>query len=468
MSLLTASEPRTFTPAQERDVVVRLQDVSVRYAVPQEPIHSLKEYVIRRAKNQIHHREFWALRDVNIELKQGEALGIIGRNGAGKSTLLKVVSRVMRPTLGNVWVRGNVAPLLELGAGFHAELTGRENVFLNGTLLGHAHREIAERFDAIVDFAGIWDFIDAPLRTYSTGMAARLGFAVATAWQPDILILDEVLSVGDAEFQLKSAERIQELRAQGATVLLVSHSLDSVQQICDQVAWMDLGRVQALGVPDQVVPLYHDETVQIYRTNQLAHRWGSPEQFRAARANGTVYDDYYFQYCCGQPYDRSPVWLRNFDLIAQHIVETIAPRRALDVGCAIGLLVESLRARRVEAFGIDISRYAIDHVHESIKPYCSVASVLEPLTQKYDLVACIEVLQNLLPIEGERAIANLCQATDDILFSANPTDRRSPTHVNVQPVEYWEQLFAAQGFERDLEFDASFLTPWAMRVRRLR
>lgn len=466
MNLLTASKPQVVASPIERETVVRLQDVAVRYQVPQEAIRSLKEYVIRRAKHQIRHREFWALSDINIEVKQGEALGFIGRNGAGKSTLLKVISRVMRPTLGSVWVRGRVAPLLELGAGFHPELTGRENVFLNGTLLGHTHREVEEKFDSIVDFAQVWEFIDAPLRTYSTGMATRLGFSVATAWQPDILILDEVLSVGDEEFQLRSKERIQQLRVGGATVLLVSHSLETMREICDRVAWIDLGRVQALGLPSEVVKLYQDETVQVHLANQLIQRWETSERFQAARANGAVYDDYYFQYCCGQPYDRSPVWLRNFDLIGQHIVQTIAPRKALDAGCAIGLLVESLRARGVEAFGFDISQYAIDHVHESIKPYCRVASVLEPLTQKYDLVICIEVLQNLLPVEGERAIANLCQATNDILFSANPIDRRSPTHVNVQPIEYWEQLFAAQGFERDREFDASFLTPWAMRFRK--
>ncbi len=263
MSLLTASEPHVLAPPQERDTVVRLQEVAVRYQVPQEPIRSLKEYVIRRTKQQIRHREFWALRDINIEVKRGEALGIIGRNGAGKSTLLKVISRVMRPTRGSVWVHGRIAPLLELGAGFHPELTGRENVFLNGTLLGHSHHEIAKCFDAIVDFAGIWEFIDAPLRTYSTGMATRLGFSVATAWQPDILILDEVLSVGDEEFQLKSAERIQELRANGATILFVSHSIELVTSMCQRAIWLDQGAIAAVGAADLVARQYRGDALAV-------------------------------------------------------------------------------------------------------------------------------------------------------------------------------------------------------------
>jgi lipopolysaccharide transport system ATP-binding protein len=281
--LLTASETRSSAPPSEGDIAVRLQNVSVRYDVPQERIRSLKEYAIRRAQSRIHHREFWALRDVNIEVKQGKVLGIIGRNGAGKSTLLKVISRVMRPTRGSVWVRGRVAPLLELGAGFHSELTGRENIFLNGTLLGHTHRQVQEKLNSIVEFAEIWDFIDAPLRTYSTGMTARLGFSVATAWTPDILILDEILSVGDAAFQMKSAERIQQMRADGATVLMVSHNPESIQTNCDHAVWIDQGRVVAEGTADMVARQYRGETIAVEskrlaesaQTEEPSKRWGT-------------------------------------------------------------------------------------------------------------------------------------------------------------------------------------------------
>jgi ABC-type polysaccharide/polyol phosphate transport system ATPase subunit len=183
-------------------------------------------------------------------------VGVVGRNGSGKSTLLKVIARVLRPTSGRVWVKGRVAPLLELGGGFHPELTGRENVYLNGTLLGRTRREIAERFDWIVDFAELWDFIDAPLRTYSTGMVARLGFAVATAWEPEVLLVDEVLAVGDQGFQKKCQARLAEFRRAGATILLVSHSPELVRGLCGRALWLDGGRVRALGPTDRVTESY--------------------------------------------------------------------------------------------------------------------------------------------------------------------------------------------------------------------
>jgi ABC-2 type transport system ATP-binding protein/lipopolysaccharide transport system ATP-binding protein len=236
--------------------VVRLENVSVRYRLPRERIISIKEYAIRRLKGQITFDDFWALRDVSLEVRKGETLGIIGPNGAGKSTLLKLVARVQRPTEGRVWVRGRVAPLLELGAGFDPELTGRENVYLNGTVLGFRESDIAERFDRIVDFAGIRDFIDLPLRTYSTGMVARLGFAIATDVQPDVLIVDEVLSVGDEDFQRKSGARLEELRRQGDAILLVSHGLDSVKRLCHRVAWLEHGRLRAVGDPADIVEQY--------------------------------------------------------------------------------------------------------------------------------------------------------------------------------------------------------------------
>jgi len=183
-------------------------------------------------------------------------VGIIGHNGAGKSTLLKLVARVLRPTSGRVRVRGRVAPLLELGAGFDPELTGRENVFLNGTVLGFRASDVAERFDRIVDFAGIREFIDLPLRSYSTGMVARLGFAVATDVQPDVLILDEVLAVGDADFQRKSAARLQTLRQDGDAILMVSHSLEAMTRLCHRVAWLDHGELRPLGPAGEVVEAY--------------------------------------------------------------------------------------------------------------------------------------------------------------------------------------------------------------------
>ncbi|GMR11332.1 MAG: hypothetical protein BMS9Abin28_2162 [Anaerolineae bacterium] len=257
MTSLTVSEDHIATDLRS-DPVIRIEDVSVRYRVPQERIGTFKEYVIRRLKGQIRHHEFWALQGINLEVHRGEVFGIIGRNGAGKSTLLKVVSRVLRPTEGRVVVKGQVAPLLELGAGFHPELTGRENVFLNGALLGHTQAEIEERLDRIIEFADIGDFIISPLRTYSTGMMLRLGFAVATAWEPDLLVLDEVMAVGDEAFQQKCNGRIESFRSTGATVLLVSHNADQVRSMCQRVAWIDAGTIRALGSAEEVVRLYQD------------------------------------------------------------------------------------------------------------------------------------------------------------------------------------------------------------------
>ncbi len=236
--------------------VIRLEGVSVRYRLPRERIASIKDYAIRRVKGQVRFDDFWALHDVGFEVQKGETIGVVGHNGAGKSTLLKLVAGVLRPTQGRVWVKGRVAPLLELGAGFDTEMTGRENVFLNATILGFREAEVAQRLDRIVDFAGVRDFIDMPLRTYSTGMVARLGFAIATDVQPDILIVDEVLAVGDEEFQRKSIARLRDLRRRGDAILLVSHDLDSIRKQCHRALWLDHGRLRMAGSPNEVVEAY--------------------------------------------------------------------------------------------------------------------------------------------------------------------------------------------------------------------
>jgi ABC-type polysaccharide/polyol phosphate transport system ATPase subunit len=212
--------------------------------------------MIQRLRGRINFCELWALDSVSLAVREGEVFGVVGRNGAGKSTLLKVISRVLRPTRGRVRVWGHVAPLLELGAGFHAELTGRENVFLNGALLGHTRAEMVQKFEEIMAFADLEAFIDAPLRTYSSGMVARLGFAVATAWNPDLLILDEVLAVGDEAFQQKCHQRIRAFRQHGATVVLVSHNLGQIEALCQRAIWLDHGAVKAEGDPSAVVSQY--------------------------------------------------------------------------------------------------------------------------------------------------------------------------------------------------------------------
>ena len=282
MTLPTASNSSLPGEKTGAAPVIRLQDVAVRYRVPQERIATFKEYAIRWLRGQIRYQSFWALQDINLEIQPGEVFGIIGPNGAGKSTLLKVIARVLFPTRGRVQIAGRVAPLLELGAGFDQELTGRENVYLNAGLLGYTIAQIDAMFADIVAFSGLQDFIDAPLRTYSTGMFARLGFSVATAARPDVLIVDEILGVGDAEFQTKSFERIQNFQAEGTTILLVSHSLDRVEAICSRALWLDHGKIIALGSAASVVNQYlthsRDQessrlSAEFGRSNQS--RWGT-------------------------------------------------------------------------------------------------------------------------------------------------------------------------------------------------
>lgn len=244
------------------DIAIQLENASVRYRSPEELYASFKEFAIRSMQRKVRMKDFWALKDVSLEVQRGETFGIIGRNGAGKTTLLKLVSRVLSPTGGRVITYGCVAPLLELGAGFHFELTGRENVFLNGALLGHSQKEIHARMPGILDFARIDGYIDAPIRTYSSGMVARLGFSIATEWQPEILILDEVLAVGDEEFRLKCYERMKKFRESGTTILLVSHDMNAVQRQCSRTAWLDQGQLICQGETADVIQSYRAQLTQ--------------------------------------------------------------------------------------------------------------------------------------------------------------------------------------------------------------
>ena len=249
------SEPVPF----REPVRVRLAGVSLCYRLAKQRIPSLKEYAIHWLKGALAYEKLWALREVSLEVRRGEVLGIVGRNGAGKSTLLKVISRVLKPTLGRAEVAGRVAPILELGTGFDYELTGLENVYLNALLLGRSRREIGEKIDDIVEFSGLGDFVRAPVRNYSSGMLARLGFSIATAWVPDVLILDEVLAVGDASFTKKCEERMREFHDAGTTVLLVSHSAKAVADNCSRAIWLDAGRVRLEGAVREVLEHYAHE-----------------------------------------------------------------------------------------------------------------------------------------------------------------------------------------------------------------
>jgi ABC-2 type transport system ATP-binding protein len=233
---------------------IELHAVAVGY--PRHKIPTLKEWVVRGLTGKRPDEVFWALRDATLDVKRGEALGIIGRNGAGKSTLLRTAAGIIVPTEGEVLLRGSVAPLIELGTGFDGELSGIENIFFNGALLGRSRAYMTRRLDAIVDFAGLGAFIDAPLRTYSTGMVARLAFAIATTVDADVVLLDEILSVGDASFRERCDERIRHFHRSGATIVLVSHDLQSVRALCSRTAWIEQGILRLVGRTEDVIDAY--------------------------------------------------------------------------------------------------------------------------------------------------------------------------------------------------------------------
>ncbi|WP_150270377.1 ABC transporter ATP-binding protein [Paenibacillus tepidiphilus] len=241
------------------DIAVSIEDVSVRFNMQTERIDGLKEYFVKLLKGEVNYKEFWGLKNISLNVKKGEIFGLVGLNGAGKSTLLKVVAGVLKPTSGKVSINGNIVPLIELGAGFDMELTARENIYLNGAILGYTKKFIAEKFDEIVDFAETREFLDAPLKNYSSGMLARIAFAISTVVEPDILIVDEILAVGDYKFQQKCMNRIQGMLDKGVTVLFVSHSAAQVEQLCSRVAYLERGQIVEIGETKEVMEKYLKE-----------------------------------------------------------------------------------------------------------------------------------------------------------------------------------------------------------------
>jgi ABC-type polysaccharide/polyol phosphate transport system ATPase subunit len=239
-----------------QDPRIELVDVSLCYRLAKQRLRSFKEFAIHFLQGSLTYEKLWALRDISVSIQPGETVGIIGRNGAGKSTLLKVISNVLKPTQGTSRTRGILAPILELGTGFDRELTGFENIYLNAMLLGHTKKEISVVVDDIIEFSGLGDFVRAPIRSYSTGMLARLGFSIATAWLPDVIILDEVLSVGDAAFTAKCEERLRRFHDAGSTILMVSHNASAIAHNCQRCIWLDAGRLLADGEAKEVLALY--------------------------------------------------------------------------------------------------------------------------------------------------------------------------------------------------------------------
>ena len=238
------------------DRMIEISDVSMRFRMANDRISSIKEYFVQWLRGKLTFKEFEALKHVSFDVERGEVVGLVGHNGAGKSTMLKIISGILKPTEGSVSVHGNIVPMLELGSGFDNDMTGRENIFLNGAILGYSEAFLKSKYDEIVEFSELGAFIDVPLRNYSSGMIARLAFAVATVVEPEVLIVDEVLAVGDAAFQEKSKARMMELMSGGTTVLFVSHSLAQVREMCNRVVWLDHGEVRMFGEAEDVCDAY--------------------------------------------------------------------------------------------------------------------------------------------------------------------------------------------------------------------
>jgi ABC-2 type transport system ATP-binding protein len=238
------------------ETIIKLTDVSLKFKLQKERTSSLKEFILRTIKRNIEFKDFFALKNINLEIKKGESIGIIGKNGAGKTTLLRIIAGIYRPTSGKVEVKGKIMPIIELGAGFDMELTGKENIFLNGIILGMTRKEIEEKYDEIVEFSGLKDFINSPLRTYSSGMILRLGFSIATSINPDIILLDEVFAVGDEEFKRKCINKIKEFKDNGSTLLFVSHNMEALKEICEKAILLEKGEIINFNNLEILISLY--------------------------------------------------------------------------------------------------------------------------------------------------------------------------------------------------------------------
>lgn len=238
--------------------IIQVNDVSLKFRLYKENVDNLKEFVIKKVKHQIAYEEFWALNHIDFKVNRGEAIGLVGRNGSGKSTLLKTIAGVLKPTKGNVVLGGRVAPMIELGAGFDMDLTARENVFLNGAILGYPREMLVENLGRIIEFAELEDFIDVPVKNYSSGMFTRLGFSIATVQTPDILIVDEILAVGDYKFQEKCMKRIFEMLDSGTTLLFVSHSMDQVKKLCNKAVLLEHGHMLMYSDVESVFKKYQE------------------------------------------------------------------------------------------------------------------------------------------------------------------------------------------------------------------
>lgn len=241
---------------ESKDIAVKVENVEMHFNMSNEKLDSLKEYFIKLMKRQLFYKDFVAVNDVSFEIEKGDVFGIVGLNGSGKSTLLKLISGILKPTVGKIRAYGTIAPLIELGAGFDMELTARENIYLNGAVLGYSKAQMNEKFNDIVEFSEMHNFLDVPMKNYSSGMVARIGFAIATMTRPDILIVDEILAVGDFHFQQKCEDRIKQLMEGNTTVIIVSHSIDQIERLCKHCLWLEKGKIKMIGDKQTVCDAY--------------------------------------------------------------------------------------------------------------------------------------------------------------------------------------------------------------------
>ena len=247
----------------DEDILIDVNDVGMRFRMPTEKIDNMKEYFIKLIKGKLKYRNFHVLDGINLQVRRGESLALIGRNGAGKSTLLRIIAGIIEPTAGFVRTRGNMAPLLKLGAGFDSNATGKENIFLNGAMLGFSKREMQKKYDSIVEFSELKDFMNVPIKNYSSGMLTRLGFSIAVDIHPDILLIDEILAVGDTPFQKKCAEKIDSLRKEGTTFIVVSHSMEQVKRLCQRAVYLKNGKIIQYGTAQEVADRYLKECNEV-------------------------------------------------------------------------------------------------------------------------------------------------------------------------------------------------------------
>ncbi len=305
--------------------IIEVKKVSMRFNMAGDKINSLKEYFVQKISGKLTRKEFWALNDVSFDVEQGEVVGIIGHNGAGKSTILKIISGILSPTKGEVKLHGNIVPMLELGSGFDYDLTGRENIFLNGAILGYSEEFLKEKYDEILTFSELGEFIEMPIRNYSSGMLMRLAFSIATVVHPEIMIVDEILSVGDAAFQEKSQKRMLELMGGGTTVLFVSHSIAQIEEMCSRVIWLDHGTVKMIGEASEVCAAYQGRAGAKDEVSTLYYDLGNGfsqelSLMQSVKMNGKRFRQCYelpqaTKHLRFDPVVDTPCLLRNFEVL---------------------------------------------------------------------------------------------------------------------------------------------------------